>query len=610
MLNKRQGKYSEAEEQYKRALAICEKVLGNEHPQMERTLSNLANLYGTLNNYNAAEKLQKRAMAISEKAWGIDHPHTATALSGLAVIYKNQSKYDEAEMLQQRALAIRKKILGLEHPDTVTTVNELALIKQLVETKDLQIPFPVSRNQSGHGAQADTGMSLENLAAADTRTPLENPAAADTRTPLENPAAADTGTSLENPAPVTSTQREHGAQADIGTTPANIDGHSAQADVGTSPENWNRELPIAKESRESDNMDTLTFQGNRAPDKNQDHSGNIPRSGNTNTEASAEKGGLILPYNVDGMLKLEELESKTEVDVQSATKGDDQILPYNVDDAFELEQDDTMVANTESTTEGEGLIHPYYVDYVLQKEEQKSNEVNTESITKEKDPILSYNMDGMIESEELENKTEIDAHSITKGDDPILPYNVNDAFNLEEDGIMEANIESTIEEEGPYYVDGALEEKEQKSNEGSAEGITEEDPILPDEVDKVDEELESKMEADVLPFVVGDTFEMEQEIKLVDAESATEGQGLVFPHNAEGVPEMEANNDITTVGENPILQDDMGRAHKLSVDTKEDEFEYVFLNFVSIVLFQTSLQFKICNLRSRSGMPKQTSTTG
>ncbi len=42
-----QGKYAEAEPLYKRALAIDEKALGPEHPNVANDLSNLAILYQT-----------------------------------------------------------------------------------------------------------------------------------------------------------------------------------------------------------------------------------------------------------------------------------------------------------------------------------------------------------------------------------------------------------------------------------------------------------------------------------------------------------------------------------------------------------------------------------
>ena len=68
-----QGKYAEATEVAKRALALAEKVLGPEHPHVGPALNNLAGLYepGPLRRGRAA--LQAR-LGICEKALGPDHP--------------------------------------------------------------------------------------------------------------------------------------------------------------------------------------------------------------------------------------------------------------------------------------------------------------------------------------------------------------------------------------------------------------------------------------------------------------------------------------------------------------------------------------------------------
>jgi hypothetical protein len=46
-----QGKYAEAEPLYSRELAIREKALGSEHPDVARTLNNLAGLYAKQGKY-------------------------------------------------------------------------------------------------------------------------------------------------------------------------------------------------------------------------------------------------------------------------------------------------------------------------------------------------------------------------------------------------------------------------------------------------------------------------------------------------------------------------------------------------------------------------------
>jgi len=56
-------------------------------------------------------------VAIKEKALGPDHPDVATAMSNLAVLYANLGRYAEAEPLYKRSLAISEKALGPNHPD-------------------------------------------------------------------------------------------------------------------------------------------------------------------------------------------------------------------------------------------------------------------------------------------------------------------------------------------------------------------------------------------------------------------------------------------------------------------------------------------------------------
>ena len=119
---------AEAETLHQRALAIREKALGPDHPDVATSLNNLAALYSKQGKYAEAEPLYKRSLAIREKALGPDHPNVATSLSSLAGVYGNQGKYAEAEPLHQRALAIREKALGPDHPDIATSLNNLAVM--------------------------------------------------------------------------------------------------------------------------------------------------------------------------------------------------------------------------------------------------------------------------------------------------------------------------------------------------------------------------------------------------------------------------------------------------------------------------------------------------
>jgi tetratricopeptide (TPR) repeat protein len=78
--------------------------------------------------YDEAELLYRRALAIREKVLGPDHPDVAASLNNLATLLDKQGKYDEAEPLYRRALAIRKKVLGPDHPDVAASLNNLAAL--------------------------------------------------------------------------------------------------------------------------------------------------------------------------------------------------------------------------------------------------------------------------------------------------------------------------------------------------------------------------------------------------------------------------------------------------------------------------------------------------
>src|SRR6266571_4578428 len=125
-----QGKYAQAESLYQHALAIREKTLGAEHPDVAQSLNNLARLYDVLGQYERAEPLYLRALVIDEQVPGLDHTSLAIDLNNLALLYYNQGKYAEAEPLYQRALAIDEKTLGPDHPDVATDLNNLALLYQ------------------------------------------------------------------------------------------------------------------------------------------------------------------------------------------------------------------------------------------------------------------------------------------------------------------------------------------------------------------------------------------------------------------------------------------------------------------------------------------------
>jgi CHAT domain-containing protein/Tfp pilus assembly protein PilF len=127
-LYERQGRYDNAEPLYKRALAIRESALGPDDPHVAEALDSLAHIYKRQGQYNSAEPLYARALATLEKSFGPNDPWVATAMNNLADLYFDQGRYSEAESTFRQSLEIAEKSLGPNHPDVANSLANLAKV--------------------------------------------------------------------------------------------------------------------------------------------------------------------------------------------------------------------------------------------------------------------------------------------------------------------------------------------------------------------------------------------------------------------------------------------------------------------------------------------------
>ena len=74
---------------------------------MATSLNSLAVLYLAQDQHAQAEPLYQRALAIREKALGPDHPNVATSLENYAALLRELDRTAEAETIEVRAKAIR-----------------------------------------------------------------------------------------------------------------------------------------------------------------------------------------------------------------------------------------------------------------------------------------------------------------------------------------------------------------------------------------------------------------------------------------------------------------------------------------------------------------------
>ena len=119
-----EGKYGEAAAIWRQILAIEEKSLGPDHPEVAIRLNNLAGLLREQGQYAAAEPLYLRSLEMLEKALGPNHLFLAASLNNLAGLLRVQGQYAAAEPLHRRSLAIKEKALGPDHPDVANSLKE------------------------------------------------------------------------------------------------------------------------------------------------------------------------------------------------------------------------------------------------------------------------------------------------------------------------------------------------------------------------------------------------------------------------------------------------------------------------------------------------------
>jgi len=91
-----------------------------------KALRNSARCYFSMNNYLKAEQNYKKAISISEKLYGKDSYHTAGSYSAYGQFCTNQKKYKEAVNLFNDALRIYQEIFGFKNTEVSLVLINLA----------------------------------------------------------------------------------------------------------------------------------------------------------------------------------------------------------------------------------------------------------------------------------------------------------------------------------------------------------------------------------------------------------------------------------------------------------------------------------------------------
>ena len=161
--------YVEAESLYQKACAAYEKSGGANDVGLARAFANLGMLYRDEPQFDIrkAEPFLKRALAIRENILGAEHPDTAKTLSDLSLLYFYEKKPAAAEEFARRALPLEEKTFGAESLQVSTTLNRLGISQRdqgKFKEAEVNLKRALAIRETKHAPESWIVISLENLA--------------------------------------------------------------------------------------------------------------------------------------------------------------------------------------------------------------------------------------------------------------------------------------------------------------------------------------------------------------------------------------------------------------------------------------------------------------
>jgi len=163
------GEWAKAEKQYRAALAIRQRILGDDHRETLSSTSNLADSLGKLGNVDEAERLYEAVLEKERRILGPDDQSTLLTECNRAIFYADQGRLAEAEEGLRAVLVKERRVLGVDHPDTVEAMSALAVVltkrQKLAEAESLQRKTLEKQREILGDDHPEALSSLANLAA-------------------------------------------------------------------------------------------------------------------------------------------------------------------------------------------------------------------------------------------------------------------------------------------------------------------------------------------------------------------------------------------------------------------------------------------------------------
>ncbi len=163
----RRGAYEQALPLLRQAVALGHRTLGPSR-ELAQSLNNLGVAEGQMAKLDPARATLEQALAMRRQVLGEEHPEVAVTHSELGRVLWDLGRLPEAEAHARSALAIRQKVLGPTDPETATSMSDLGLLLRYKGDRAgaealFRECLAVTR-ATRHGMHPDLGTALANLA--------------------------------------------------------------------------------------------------------------------------------------------------------------------------------------------------------------------------------------------------------------------------------------------------------------------------------------------------------------------------------------------------------------------------------------------------------------
>lgn len=108
------GNLEKAERHLLSALEVAEQF-PEEDPRFHQALRDMIEIYNLRSKFKDTERILLRLIALDEKLLGAEHPNVAASLNNLAEIYRIQGEIQKADAAYQRSISILETRFGPDH---------------------------------------------------------------------------------------------------------------------------------------------------------------------------------------------------------------------------------------------------------------------------------------------------------------------------------------------------------------------------------------------------------------------------------------------------------------------------------------------------------------